>query len=178
MKYIRMDEHALEILDAESPASTKEIASRIPRFLHRDWHQIKLTVMREILIAKSDYCPVFKSALIDSGGHDLVECTQDLLWASGLTPHLTDTTKASFYPCSNMLGNILESGRRYLIKGTVLTSMTETDMHDIPIPQHLKPLPSDPLPTEPLNTSPLPSEPLPCAPIPSEPFPSALLPSE
>ena len=55
MKYIKMDYHALEILDAETPAKANEIASRIPRYLHRDWHKIKLTVMREILIAKAAY---------------------------------------------------------------------------------------------------------------------------
>ena len=85
-RFIRMDDHALEILDAESPTAAKEIASHIPRFLHKDWHQIKLTLMRDILIAKADYCPAFKSTLIDSGVKDLVECTQDLFWSSGLAP--------------------------------------------------------------------------------------------
>ena len=122
---------------------------------------------------------VFKSTLIDSGVKDLVECTQDLFWASGLAPRLTATTKPSFYPGSNMLGNILGSVRRDLIKGAVITSITETDM---PRPQHPKQLPSDTLPTEPLNTTllpsePLSSEPLSSAPIPSEPLPSEQLPS-
>ena len=154
MKYIRMDDHALEILDAESPTAVKEIASRIPRFFHKDWHQIKFTVMRDILFDKADYCPAFKSTLIDSGVKDLVECTQDIFWASGLAPRLTATTKPSFYTGSNMPGNILDSVRRDLIKGAVITSITETD---IPRPQHPKQLPSDSLPTEPRNTSLLPS---------------------
>ena len=80
MKYIKMNEHALEVLDAESPAEAKEIVSHIPKYIHKDWHQIKLTVMREILIAKADYCPMFKSTLIDSSDNDLVECTQDQFW--------------------------------------------------------------------------------------------------
>ena len=130
--------------------------------------------MRDILIAKADYCPAFKSTLINSGVKDLVECTQDLFWASGLAPRLTATTKPSFYPGSNMLGNILDSVRRDLIKGAVISSITETD---IPRPQHLKQLPSDSLPTEPLNTSLPPPEPLSSAPIPSEPLPSEQLPS-
>ena len=57
MKYIRMDDHALEILDAESPTAAKKIASRIPRFLHKDWHQIKLPVMRDILFANAGLLP-------------------------------------------------------------------------------------------------------------------------
>ena len=73
-----------------------------------------------------------------------------------------------------MLGNILDSVRRDLIKGAVITSITETDT---PRPQHPKQLPSDSLATEPLNTSLPPSEPLSSAPIPSEPLPSEQLPS-
>ena len=60
MKYIKMEEHSLEILNAESPAEAKETASLIPKYLHNDWHQIKLTVMRKIINAKTDYCPMFK----------------------------------------------------------------------------------------------------------------------
>ena len=74
-----------------------------------------------------------------------------------------------------MFGNILDSVRRDLIKGAVITSITETD---IPRPQHPKQLPSDSLPTEPPNTSLLPSGPLSSSPIPSELLPSASLPAE
>ena len=131
--------------------------------------------MRDILIDKADYCLALKSTLIGSGVKDLVECTQDLFWASGLALRLTATTKPSFYPESHMLGNILDSVRRDLIKGAVITSITATDM---PRPHHSKQLSSDTLQTEPLNTSLLPSEPLSSAPLPSEPLPSEPLPSE
>ena len=61
---------------------------------------------------------------------DLVECTQDLVWVSGLTPQrLTATTKQSYYPSSNMLGNILEFERN-LLKDVVQTSTTESDIRD------------------------------------------------
>ena len=36
MKYIRMYEHVLEIIDAETSTEAKEIASHIPIYLHRD----------------------------------------------------------------------------------------------------------------------------------------------
>ena len=137
MKYIRMDEHALEIKDTETPAEAKEIVSCIPRYLHRDWHKIKLTVMREILIAKADYCPMF--ALIDSSDKNLIECTQDLFWASDLSPRLTATTKKSYYPGSNMLGNILESVKRDLLQEVVLTSITDTDIHGFALPPLVPP---------------------------------------
>ena len=137
----------LEILDAESPIAGNCVTySRISS----QRQQIKLTVMRDMLIGKAYYCPALKSILIDRGVKDLVECTQDLFWASGLASRLTATTKPSFYPGCNMLGNILDFVRRDLIKGVVITSITETD---IPRPQHTKQLPSDSLPTEPLNTN-------------------------
>ena len=198
MKYIKIDEHALEILDAESPAEAKEIASRIPRYLHKDWHQIKLTVMREILIAKADYCPMFKSTLIDSSGNDLVECTQCQFWSSGLTPRLSATTKPTFYPGSNMLGTILESVRRDLIKHAVLTKISETDLHLLSRPPHVLPtdetralndspspqpllnleMPTNPLPSDSSSTDLFLSEPLPTNPLPSETLPSEPLASE
>ena len=61
MKYIGMDQHALEILDARTPNEAKEISSRVPQCQHKDWHSIKLSVMKEILHAKAD-C----SSLLDS----------------------------------------------------------------------------------------------------------------
>ena len=198
MKYIRMDGYALEILDAETPAEAKEIASRIPRYLHRDCHKIKITVMREILIAKADYCPKFKFALIDSSDKDLIECTQDLLWASDLSPRLTVTTKQSYYPGSNMLGNIFESVRRDLLQEVVLTSITDTDIHGIapllsyhpmsyPLKKHMylrkqNVYDDSPdllhvtsklgIPTKPLPFEKLPSEPLQTESLHSDPHPS------
>ena len=91
------------------------MASRIPRYLHRDWHQIKFTVMMGVLIAKADYYPEVKSTLIDSTGKYLVECTQNIFWASGIPPRFTATTKSSYYHDSNMLGVVIESVRMYLL---------------------------------------------------------------
>ena len=62
MKYLGMDEHALEILDARTPNEAKEISSRVPRCQHRDWHSIKLSVVKEILHVKADCFSLFRSA--------------------------------------------------------------------------------------------------------------------
>ena len=107
MMYIGREDQAHDILDARTPTEAKEIASRMPGYLHKDWHKIKLTVMKEILHAKTDCCPLLKSALIGSLGKQLVECTQDLYWASGLPPRYTETTKPEYYPGKKHLGRVL-----------------------------------------------------------------------
>ena len=127
MMYIGCDDHAHDILDARTPAEAKEIASRIPGYLHKDWHKIKLTVMKDILHAKADCCPLFKTALIESVGKQLVECTQDLYWASGLPPRFTESTKPDFYPGKNHLGHVLESVRKDIVKEAVLVALIDTD---------------------------------------------------
>ena len=80
------------------PLKANEITSRIPRHLHQDWHHIKFTVMWEILHATSDYCPLFKTAFLESQGKHLVESTHDVFYASGLHPHYTATAKPEYYP--------------------------------------------------------------------------------
>ena len=69
--------------------------------------------------AKADCCPLFKTALIESVGKQLVECTQDLYWASGLPPRFIESTKPDFYPGKNHLGHVLESVRKDLVKEAV-----------------------------------------------------------
>ena len=133
LKYIGMEEQAQLVLDTRSAAHAKEIASSIPRQLHKDWHAIKLCVMKDILHAKADYCAQFKKALIDSVGKRLVESTQDLFWASGLSPNLSATTTPTYYPGSNELGRILEAVRADLIKEAMLLSLVDTtDFDHIP----------------------------------------------
>ena len=60
-------------------------------------------------------------------GKQLVECTQDLYWASGLPPRFTESTKPNFYPGKNHLGHVLESVRKDLVKEAVLVALIDTD---------------------------------------------------
>ena len=83
--------------------------------------------MKDILHAKADYCKQFKNALFESGEKLLVECTSDLFWASGLSPHDTSTTHSSFYPGINNLGRVLSQVRSELIKDAVLMNQIDVD---------------------------------------------------
>ena len=127
LKYIGMDDLAEKIIDAITPADAKEMASRVPMEFHKDWHSVKVWVMKGILHAKADYCKQFKNALIDSGEKPLVECPSDLFWASGLYPCDTCTTHPSFYPGINNLGRVLSQVRSELITEAVLMNQIDVD---------------------------------------------------
>ena len=140
LKYLELDDLANEVLAARSPADAKEIAWRVPLELHKGWHSMKRTVMKQILHAKADYCPLFKSTLMDSGNKNLVKSTQDLFWASGLSNHDSSTTHPAFYPGGNQLGRVLESIRTELHRESIiLVKQLSTDKYDVP----MTPAPAD-----------------------------------
>ena len=56
LQYIDKADMAEEVLKAPTAAEAKSIASRVPRHLHKDWHSIKKSVMKEIMHIKADYC--------------------------------------------------------------------------------------------------------------------------
>ena len=126
-KYVGINELASEILMASLPSDAKQIASRIPRHLHNNWHSIKICIMKQILHAKADCFPRFREELIQSEGKQLVEATRDLYWSSGLFPKDTQTTDASYYPGRNQLGRVLEQVRADLIKEALLTKLMDID---------------------------------------------------
>ena len=130
-----MDDLAQEIFEANTPEEAKEIASRVPNHMHKDWHSIKLCIMKEILHAKADYCKQFKSALMESVGKRLVECTQDMYWASGLPPRYTLATKPEYYPGDNKLGQVLESVRFDLIRESLMEDLLDSETAPLsPVP--------------------------------------------
>ena len=91
-------------MNASTPNEAKEIALRVPRGQHKDWHSIECQVMKEILRAKSDYSLLFRSASV---GKQIVESTQDQFWASGLPPRYSAFTKPEYYPGNHKLGHTL-----------------------------------------------------------------------
>ena len=47
--YIGRNDLAQEMFTTKIPEKAKEIASRVPRQLQKDWHSIKICIMKEIL---------------------------------------------------------------------------------------------------------------------------------
>ena len=70
--------------------------------------------MEDILNAKLSSDESSKSALLETNQSDIVECTNDKFWGSGLSTYLSKTSKQ--YPGSNNLGSILMKLRTELLK--------------------------------------------------------------
>ena len=93
LKHLGLEDYAQEIMNASILHVAKEIASWVPQGQHKDWLSIKWQVMKEIVRAKSDYSPLFRTSLLNSVGRQIVESTQDLFWTSGLPPRYSASTK-------------------------------------------------------------------------------------
>ena len=113
-------------MNASTPNDVKENSSGVLHGQHKDWHSIKLQVMKEILRAKSDYSPLFSSALINSVGNHFVESTQDIFWPSGLPSWYSASTKPEYSPEHNKLGHVLDPLRIDLIKEGLISQLLDT----------------------------------------------------
>ena len=131
LKHIGEDALAQEVIEASCPADAKAVSTRVPRHLHKNWHSIKMCVMKDILHATADYCAKFKDELLSSGGKNLVEAVMgDIFWSSGLPPRVAESTKPEYYPGANQLGHVLESVRSDLMKEAIMCK----DIHEIDFP--------------------------------------------
>ena len=57
-----MDDLVERVIGARTPADATAISSRVPMKFHKDWHTIKVWVMKDSLHAKAGYCIQFKNA--------------------------------------------------------------------------------------------------------------------
>ena len=115
--YVGRHDLGEEILASTTPENAKEIASRVPRHMQKDWHSIKIGVMEEVLSQKITSCDEFKNSLINSGNERLVEAVKsDRYWSCGLNPKEASTTKSKYYPGENRFGLLLEHIRSTLIE--------------------------------------------------------------
>lgn len=156
LTYLGLHDQADEVFSAKTPGEAREIAHRVPRGMHKDWHTIKKHAMKDVLHAKATYCSHFKDTLLDSNGRQLVECTRDLYWSCGLSPNYASNTHPTYFPGRNKLGLILEQVRQELTDEQALMRQIDTDA-----PSHIDvtypPQPQDPLisskPTQPHNNN-------------------------
>lgn len=113
---------ALKILKAPTPKRAKLIASQINDSELRKWNQAygHTVIMKEVLSAKSVSNVDFRMTILKSEKKIIAEATQDLRWGTGLSPHLTRTTKT--FPGKNLLGKLLMELRNELQNGCNPTS--------------------------------------------------------
>ena len=98
---------AERVIKSSTPREAKVIANEVKHDKHSDWHNMKCTVMKDVLRAKLESSQPFKEALIKSGDKKLVEARVDDFWGSGLSYNLTLNTRQDKYPGSNKIGVIL-----------------------------------------------------------------------
>jgi ribA/ribD-fused uncharacterized protein len=109
---VQNKEIAEQILSTDDARSIKRIANNLGD--DQAWSIVKEDVMTELISIKSENCPEFKTALIESEDKYLAEATGNSYWASGLSPPLTQCTEPKNYPGENRLGHILMKERNKL----------------------------------------------------------------
>lgn len=92
-----------------NPSTIKSKGDKIPSC--ETWENVKVAVMRNILLQKFTQNPVLKAKLLGTSGSPLIECTNNKFWGSGwfLDDPMWDSAES--YPGKNTLGTLLEGIR-------------------------------------------------------------------
>ena len=117
MAHIGNEKLANEVLQAQTPRDAKNIANSVSSDNLQDWHNIKLDVMKEILVTKVKSCDKYKKALLDNGSNCLIEGTMDLYWGCGQTAYLASTTYPYYLHGQNWIGSIHTDIRNQVVHG-------------------------------------------------------------
>ena len=109
---------------AKSPAIAKKKGRRI--LLRKDWEQVKVLIMTELVWLKFEYNPTLRDKLLDTDSAELMEGNywHDNFWGDCFCK------KCEAWPGQNVLGFILEEVRKNYIKESIDTIPTETDAFD------------------------------------------------
>ena len=77
------------------------------------WELDNIEVMEKLLQAKLKQCPTFKQCLIESTGMVIAEATNSKIWATGMTPYVTERTSLAWSqsPWGNADRDVTRAGR-------------------------------------------------------------------
>ena len=119
-QHISINEPAQEVLHAPNAAAVKETAARIPKNIHKDWHDIKLNAMHDVLHAKADSNKLFKTTSLKSAGYPIIEAVRgDICRSSDMSPTLSASTTPEYYSWANQFGPVLKIVREELMKEAI-----------------------------------------------------------
>ena len=88
----------------EAKRMSKDISEDDVRW---EWEKNNTDVMKNLLLVKAQQCAPFRECLLENKNKLLAEATPRKLWASGLSPYVTENCSPSFWPGQNMLGALL-----------------------------------------------------------------------
>ena len=85
MKFINDDpEYAEEIRLASTPLQAKKLGKSRNHPIRADWNDVRIDVMREVLMAKAEQSEGFRNKLLESKGSLLIEASPfDSFWGEG-----------------------------------------------------------------------------------------------
>ena len=107
---LEMDKKDLadEIYQARHAGKAKRLSKAIAAEEVRwEWEEKNSDFFKTLLIAKAEQCSEFRQCLIENRDMVIAEATPNKLWASGLSPYLTERTAPNFWPGRNLLGDLL-----------------------------------------------------------------------
>ena len=78
-----------------------------PDDIRWEWEEKNVDLMKSLLEAKAEQCTEFKSCLLENSGKVFAEATPSKLWATGMSPFLTENTAPEFWLGRNLLGALL-----------------------------------------------------------------------
>ena len=110
---IRRAKHA-----GEAKRLSKDIADDTDRW---NWEEHNTDVMHYLLEVKAQQCVRFRQCLEENKDCILAEATPSKLWATGMSPFVTEHTAPKFWPGKNLLGSMLTAMAQHL------TSPSETE---------------------------------------------------
>ena len=108
------DKIAERILEAKSAYQAKVEASFLP--FNPNWIDEKEKVMEQVLRAKSNGCPEFCEALLNSDTVIAEAVPGDLFWSTGLTKEQCLTVKRGVWPGKNKMGKLLVTLKESIIE--------------------------------------------------------------
>jgi ribA/ribD-fused uncharacterized protein len=104
-----MDEQDLaeKIRKADHAGIVKNLSKKLPEEDRIEWEGDNIEIMKDILREKARVCDEFKECLIENQNKILAESTYNKKWGTGLNKWLTEATKPTFWPGTNLLGMLL-----------------------------------------------------------------------
>ena len=123
---IRTAKHA-----GEAKRLSKDIAEDTERW---NWEERNFDVMQYLLEEKAQQCTRFRQCLVENKDFILAEATPSKLWATGLSPFVTEHTAPPFWPGKNLLGSMLtEMAQQLSSRSSTDSPMPPSESVD---PQH------------------------------------------
>lgn len=106
---------AEEILVAPTPKKAKELGRLVKNFNEKEWNEVRLQYMLDVLVCKFGQNPSLKKTLLSTGSRKFVEGSPfDIHWGIGIHWQNSDCLDESKWKGQNLLGKALDQTKEIL----------------------------------------------------------------